>query len=90
MPHELEGTLEGIGRGLIQILSQNLDRAMAQAVSRWFPTATAWIRARVRSCGICGRQSCTGAGFSRVLRFSLPILIPPIAPQYQMDSVSPH
>jgi hypothetical protein len=28
------------------------------------------------SCGICGRQSGTGAGFPRVLRFPLPIRIP--------------
>jgi hypothetical protein len=33
-----------------------------------------------RSCGICGGQSDTGAGFLRVLRFLLPILIPPTAP----------
>jgi hypothetical protein len=34
------------------------------------------VRSRVWSCGICN-----GAGFLRVLRFPLPILIPPIAPQ---------
>jgi hypothetical protein len=50
--------------------------ATAEAVSRWLPTAAA----RVRSCGICGRRSDTGAGFLRVLRFPLPIRIPPIAP----------
>jgi hypothetical protein len=33
-----------------------------------------------RSCGICGAQSGTGAGFLRVFRFPLPILIPPTAP----------
>jgi hypothetical protein len=31
-----------------------------------------------RSCWICGGQSCTGAGFLRVLRFPLPV-IPPTA-----------
>jgi hypothetical protein len=56
-------------------------RAIAQAVSRWLPTATAQVRAQVRSCGICGGQSVTGAGFLRVLRFPLPIPIPPTAPQ---------
>jgi hypothetical protein len=33
------------------------------------------------SCGICGGQSGAGAGFLRVLRFPLPIFIPPIALQ---------
>jgi hypothetical protein len=53
---------------------------MAQAVSRRLPTAAAWVRAQVRLCGICGGQSGTGAGFLRVLRFPLPILIPSTAP----------
>jgi hypothetical protein len=56
-------------------------RAMAQAVSRWLPTAAARVRSRVWSSGICGRQSGAGAGFLRVLRFPLPIFIPPIAPE---------
>jgi hypothetical protein len=54
---------------------------IAQAVSRWLPTAAARVRARVWSCGICGEQSSSGAGFLRVLRFPLPIFIPPVAPQ---------
>jgi hypothetical protein len=56
------------------------SRAIAQAVSRRLPTAAVWVRARVRSCGICGRQSGTEAGILRVLRFPLTILIPPTAP----------
>jgi hypothetical protein len=44
------------------------DRAIAQAVSHWLPTAASSVRALVRSCGICGGQSGTGAGFLRVLR----------------------
>jgi hypothetical protein len=56
-------------------------RIIAQAVNRRLPTAAARVRARVRSCGICGGQSGIGAGFLRVLLFSLPIRIPPIAPQ---------
>jgi hypothetical protein len=62
-------------------------RAKAQAVSRRFPTAAAQVRAQVRSCGICGGQNNTGAGFLRVLRFPLPILIPPTAPHsYNLSS----
>jgi hypothetical protein len=48
---------------------------------RLFPTVAARIRPQVKSCRICGRQSGIGAGFLRVLRFLLPIFIPPIAPQ---------
>jgi hypothetical protein len=55
-------------------------RATAQAVSRRLPTAADRVRAQVRSCGICGGQSGTGAGLLRVLGFPLPILIPPTAP----------
>jgi hypothetical protein len=55
-------------------------RVIAQAVSRRLTTAAAPVRAQVRSCGICGGQSVIGAGFFQVLRFPLPILIPPTAP----------
>jgi hypothetical protein len=55
-------------------------RAIAQAVSRRLPTAAAWARSQVKSCGICGERSGAGVGFLRVLRFPLPILIPPTAP----------
>jgi hypothetical protein len=53
---------------------------MAQAVSHRLPTAAARVRAQVRSCGICGRQSDAEAGSLRVLRFPLPILIPSTVP----------
>jgi hypothetical protein len=36
--------------------------------------AASRIRARVRSCGICGGQIRNGAGFLRALRFPLPII----------------
>jgi hypothetical protein len=55
------------------------DRTIAQAVSRWLLTTAVQVRARVKSCGICGRQSETGAGVPLELRFPLPI-IPPTAP----------
>jgi hypothetical protein len=56
-------------------------RAIAKAVSRWLRTAAARVRARVYSSGICGGQSGAGVGFLPVLRFPLPIFIPPISPQ---------
>jgi hypothetical protein len=65
----------------IRVNLRILGRAITQAVSRWLPTAAAWVRAQVRSCGIFGGQSGTGACLLRVLRFPLPIRIPPIAPQ---------
>jgi hypothetical protein len=61
-------------------VSTKFGRAVAQEVSRWLPTAAARVRAQVRTCGICGGQSGAGAGFLRVLRFPLPILILPTAP----------
>jgi hypothetical protein len=48
-------------------------------MARRLPTAAARVRAQARSCGICGGQSVTGAGFPRVFRFSVPVLIPPTA-----------
>jgi hypothetical protein len=56
-------------------------RAIAQAVSRWLPTAEARVQTRVYSCGIYGGQSGAEAGFLRVLGFPLSIFIPPISPQ---------
>jgi hypothetical protein len=53
-------------------LKSNLcrDRAIAQEVSRWLPTAAARVRVRA-GCGICCGQSGAGADFLRVLRFPL-------------------
>jgi hypothetical protein len=55
-------------------------RAITQAVSRWLPTTAAEVRSRVWSSGTCDGQSGTGAGFLQVLRFPLPIFIPPNCP----------
>jgi hypothetical protein len=38
---------------------------MAQEISRRTLTAEARVRAPVNPCGICGRQSGSGTGFSR-------------------------
>jgi hypothetical protein len=54
-------------------VNRHMGRALAQAVSRWLPTAAARGRVRGRARGVCGGQSGTGAGFLRVLRFPLPI-----------------
>jgi hypothetical protein len=59
--------------------NQVKGRAIAQAVRYWLPTAAARVRVRA-ACGVCSGQSGTGAGFLRVLRFPLPIIIPPISP----------
>jgi hypothetical protein len=64
-----------------------LGRTIAQAVSRQIPTPAGRVRAQVRSCGNCGGQSGTGEGFFRVLRFPLPILIPPTAPHWSSSSI---
>jgi hypothetical protein len=37
--------------------------AIAQAVSCQLPNMVVWVRAQVRSYGICGGQSVTGVGF---------------------------
>jgi hypothetical protein len=75
-----------VGSRLDQMLwrkSSGKGRAMAHAVSCWLPTAAARVRARVWLNGICGGQSGAGAGFLRVLRFPLPIFIPPNSPSSQ-------
>jgi hypothetical protein len=58
-----------------------MDRAIAQAVSPWFPTPRDRVQAQARSCEICGGQSDTGAGLIRVPRSPLQIFIPSTAPE---------
>jgi hypothetical protein len=48
--------------------------------------AAARVRFKVRRRGICDGQSGAGAGFLRVLQFSLPILIPLTASQSSSSS----
>jgi hypothetical protein len=52
-------------------LLPNVGRAVAQAVSRWLPTAAARVRVQV-ACEVCGGESGIGAGFLQVLWFPLP------------------
>jgi hypothetical protein len=52
--------------------SQGQGRAIAQAVSRWLPTAAIRGSRPGRHVEFCGGQSGAGAGFLRVLRFPLP------------------
>jgi hypothetical protein len=73
--------VSGFPPTFLYMTKRDLSRAIAQAVSCWLPTAAARVRARFWSCGICGGQRGAGAGFLRVLRFPLPIFIPPTAPQ---------
>jgi hypothetical protein len=60
--------------------TQIKGRVIAEAVSLRHPTAVTRVRTQVRSCGIRGGQNGTAAGFLRVLRFPLPVPIPPTAP----------
>jgi hypothetical protein len=57
--------------------------AIAQVANRWLPTAAARVQTRLWSSGICVGQSGAGAGFLRILRFPLPIFIPPNSPPSQ-------
>jgi hypothetical protein len=52
-------------------LSHRKGRAVAEAITHRLPTLAAPVRGRVKSCGICGGQSGTGAGFFRVFRIPL-------------------
>jgi hypothetical protein len=66
-----EVPLQGYRTGWSKSHDVDWGRAIAQTVSRRLPTAAVRVRSQVKSCGICGGQSGTGAGFLRVLRFPL-------------------
>jgi hypothetical protein len=53
------------------------SRKGVSKLSGRFSTSAVLARSQIRSCEICGRQSGTLVGFLLVLRFPLPILIPP-------------
>jgi hypothetical protein len=98
----ISATLRCIAQLFTSLLRVVPGCAIAQAVSRRFPAAVDRLRSWAKSCGICGEQSRTGRCILRVLRFPLPILIPPSSPYssiirgwyngpaYQVDSVSPY
>jgi hypothetical protein len=54
------------------IKTRYTGRVIAQAVSRWLPTAAVRGSRTGRHVGFCGGQSGAGACFLRVLRFPLP------------------
>jgi hypothetical protein len=75
------GPFEMLFRNLLGVVKENhVGRTIAHAVS-------SRVRAQVRSCGICCEQSGTGVGFLRVLRFPLPVLIPPTAPRWSSSII---
>jgi hypothetical protein len=65
---------------MLHKLKDYIGHAIARAVSRLLHTAAARAGSQVRSCDILCGQSGTGADNLRVLRFPLPILIPPAVP----------
>jgi hypothetical protein len=60
---------------MLDALTDDGARAIAQAVSHRLPTAATLVRVQVSLCGIAGRQSGTGVWFLRVLRLPLPLII---------------
>jgi hypothetical protein len=54
--------------------------AIAQTISHRLPTVALCVRSQVMSCGICGGQSGTRAGFLQVLLFPLPVILPLTVP----------
>jgi hypothetical protein len=65
------------GSKLKNILRKQEGRAIAQEIGRRLLTVVAQVPARVKSCGICGGQSSTGAGLLRVFGFPIAKHHPP-------------
>jgi hypothetical protein len=63
---------------VLNVVYTGCERAVAQAGSRWLPTAAARVQMRA-ACGVCCGQSGKGAGFLRELGYPL-LIIPPISP----------
>jgi hypothetical protein len=82
----------GLARQFVQAASRP-SCTITSVVAGWyrylepFPTTVARVRVQVWSCGIWGGQSGARAGFLRVLRFPLPIFIPPISPQSPLSII---
>jgi hypothetical protein len=71
--------MDGVG---VQIRCAKVKRRRVPYVKRLiasFPPRRSGF-ASGQACGVCGGQSGIGAGFLRVLRFPLPIIIPSISP----------
>jgi hypothetical protein len=50
-------------------LSSGIGSAIAEAVSRWLPTAAARVQSRLWSSGICGGKVASGQVFSEYFGF---------------------
>jgi hypothetical protein len=72
--------------GKMTVNNDLAGHATVQVANRRLLTAAVWVRSQVRSRGFCGGQNGTGAGFLQVIRFPLPILIPPNAPYSRLSS----
>jgi hypothetical protein len=78
-PHQIPLIIIGLNLKTLSFLPSRFNILTLNRVS-CVAQAAARVPSQVRSCGIYGVQSGTGAGFPRALPFLLPILIPQPAP----------